>query len=128
MSQLLPVNLPCVLCGNPTSIRVGGAATCGRCLKLSKAIYRASYIGRKHETMTKEKADEVMRDEIAMAKRSLAMPTTGNEEQDDATLHDAARSTCMIAAGHCPNGCGPMTKTETGQECPACHFSYHGNL
>lgn len=72
----------------------------------------------------------MMRDEIALAKSSLAMPSTGNAEQDDATLHDCARSTCMIAAGFCPNGCGEMNVDEAMQtkSCPACGFSYNGPL
>lgn len=56
-----------------------------------------------------------------MIQKSLAMPTTGNDEQDDAHLHDAARSTAMIAAGFCPNGCGPLS----GKECPVCCFSHN---
>jgi Pyruvate/2-oxoacid:ferredoxin oxidoreductase delta subunit len=62
---------------------------------------------------------------IAMAKQGLAMQTTGNTEQDDAHIHDAARSTCMIAAGFCPNGCGELHEVGQHQVCIKCGFSYH---
>lgn len=82
--------------------------------------------------MTREEAKIKFRDELPVVARSLAMPTTGNREQDEAHIHDVALSTCMITAGFCPNGHGKMdkdikvaTKSKTSR-CPVCEFSCIG--
>lgn len=74
--------------------------------------------------MTKEEAERVLRDEIEAIYFSLAMPTSGNEEQDQAQLFSSARSTAMIAAGYCPNGCGELHEVGSYRTCLACGFAY----
>lgn len=77
--------------------------------------------------MTKAEADVLFKDEIALLMGSLAIETTGNYEQDMAHIYDSARSTCMIQAGFCPNGCGKMNRDvlNRGASCPVCGFSHH---
>lgn len=74
--------------------------------------------------MTKAEADVIFKDEIAVLEKSLAIQSTGNYEQDMAHIHDSARSTCMMAAGFCPNGDGgKLDTTVPGQaKCPVCGF------
>jgi hypothetical protein len=72
--------------------------------------------------MTKEQAEEVLKDEIALAKRGLMIPASGNPAEDQKRLHNSARSMCMIVAGFCPNGCGKVNTYDGIVECPACHF------
>ncbi len=64
-----------------------------------------------------------MADEIALMAKSLGTPSTGNAEQDEARIHSAARSICMIAAGHCPNGCGELIVSDLSQDCFKCGFN-----
>lgn len=71
--------------------------------------------------MTKNQAREVIKDEIEVILGSIAMPTTGNNEQDQAYLEDHAVSKAMIAANFCPNGCGEMSKNE----CLKCNFTHY---
>jgi hypothetical protein len=74
--------------------------------------------------MTRAEAKLRMKQEILLLRESLAMPTTGNREQDDAHLTDAAISSALIAANFCPNGCGEMDNNIPGQaSCPKCGFT-----
>lgn len=77
--------------------------------------------------MTKEEADIKMADEIALAKKSLRMGvSTNNAEQDDAYLHEAARSLCMRTAGFCPNGCGNLDIFHSFMSCRKCAYTDYG--
>ena len=76
---------------------------------------------------SREQAEIEMAAEIHRIEKCLAMPTTGNREQDEAYLHDAATTSAMIAANKCPNGCGEMVVHQVNKTkiCPKCGFSYH---
>lgn len=71
----------------------------------------------------RSQAEANMAAEIETLVKGLSMASTGNREQDEAYLHEAALTTAMIAAGKCPNGCGEMTKGERGQSCGDCGFA-----
>jgi len=74
--------------------------------------------------MTRETAEEVMKEEIAIIEGCLAIPSSGNQEQDEAYIHDAAVTNAMVAANFCPNGHGEMLKDENKrtQTCLQCGF------
>lgn len=77
--------------------------------------------------MTKAEAEVRLKDEITLIRKSIAMPATRNAEQDDAVLWDAARSTAMIAAGFCPNGCGILVSQDGyTKACLGCGFFCRG--
>ena len=76
------------------------------------------------EFMTRAQAKVEMAAEIRAIKGAIAMPTTGNAEQDEAHLEDAAVSMAMREAAFCPNGCGSMKVLYPLAECVGCGFSH----
>ncbi len=46
-------------------------------------------------------------------------------DRDDAVRF--VESDFLIRSGKCPNGCGPLTITDFGQECTVCPFSTNVN-
>lgn len=79
--------------------------------------------------MTRSVAQEIMKDEIEKIIPCIAVPSSGNEEQDEARAYEQATTLAMMASGYCPNGCGLMREVLTEahliqHECPKCHFSH----
>lgn len=77
--------------------------------------------------MTRARAEELMAEEIKTLEQCLAIPSSGNREQDEAYIHEAAVSNAMVAANFCPNGCGEMFRNEAlnTQTCLTCNFVQH---
>lgn len=82
--------------------------------------------------MTRDEASVRMVDEIEALKRTLVVPSTGNAEQDDAKLDQAATTAAMLAADFCPNGCGDNhwesiqtpAQGQIGRVCERCGFNH----
>jgi hypothetical protein len=61
---------------------------------------------------------------------SVAFVSTGNAEEDRKIAEEYEVHDRRIAEGVCPNGCGPMNRTDKDgfdAQCPKCYFCGHAN-
>jgi hypothetical protein len=56
-------------------------------------------------------------------------PSSGNQEQDEATAIDIQRTEARLNDNICPNGCSTMNYlSDHERECPVCKFSQWSNV
>ena len=57
--------------------------------------------------------------------RTVAIASSGDETKDRESIERFCRSSDLIDAGLCPNGCGGMIEDDDwNAHCPGCNFAY----